>query len=131
MKKKFLLLLLSLFGIESLNADSSYYERGELVELKKMYTQRDANKNTIEYFKTNSGKKIGIKDEILVKCKAGVDCIALLNQFGLDDISKITDTIFVAKTEDFDNIFNVCRGLFESKKVEFAHPNFVKERRLR
>lgn len=130
MKKKFLFLLM-LMPMGIINAESSYYERGELVELKKMYTQRGSDKGAIEYFRTDKGKKIGITDEILVECEAGVDCIALLNQFGLNDISKITDTIFVAKTKKFDDIFTISRGLFESKKVKFAHPNFVKERRLR
>ena len=126
--KKFL--ILSLFAL-LLNADSSYYEKGKLVELQKMNTLRSADGGSVEYFQTTKGQKIGIKDEILVQCKTGVDCKLLLNQFNLNDISKVTDTIFVVKIKDYDNIFLISRELFESAKVNFAHPNFVKERRLR
>ena len=124
------LLVLSLFAL-ILNADSTYYERGELVELKKVNELRGADSNGVEYFQTRSGQKIGIKDELLVQCKAGVDCKTLLSKFNLDEISKVTDTIFVAKVKEYDGIFTLSRELYESGKVEFAHPNFVKERRLR
>lgn len=125
--KKLIILLFAIL----LNADSSYYDRGELVELQKMKVLRTADSNGIEYFKTRSGQKIGITDEILIQCKVGIDCIALLNQFNLSNVSKVTDTIIVVKITDYDNIFSLSRELYESGKVEFAHPNFIKERRLR
>ena len=127
MKKLFILLLFALM----LNADSTYYERGELTELQKTNIQRSSDGSGIEYYKTKSGQKVGITDEILVKCKAGVDCKSLLNQFNLNDVSNLTDTIFLVKVKNYDNIFLLSRELFESGKVEFAHPNFTKERRLR
>lgn len=122
--------LLSLF-ILLLNADSTYYENGKLVELQKINELRSVNGNSVEYFKTRSGQRIGITDEILIQCKVGIDCRTLLNQFGLDDVSNVTDRIFLIKVKDYDNIFLLSRELYESNKVEFAHPNFVKERRLR
>jgi hypothetical protein len=127
MKKILLFLSLALF----LNASDSYYDRGKLVELKKVLTSRDSNNKGIEYFLTKNGKKVGITDEILVQCKVGVDCKDLLNQFDQFNVSKLTDTIFTVKVENYDSIFSLSRALFDSGKVEFAHPNFIKEKKLR
>ncbi len=127
MKKAMLFLSFALL----LSASESYYDRGELVELKKVLTSRSATDTGVEYFSTQSGQKIGITDEILVKCKANVDCKDLLKQFNQLNVSKLTDTIFIVKIENFDTIFSLSRALYESGKVEFAHPNFIKERKLR
>lgn len=112
------------------NADSSFYERGELTELQKI-NARSSDGSGVDYYKTRSGQKVGITDEILVKCKAGVDCKALLSKFNLNDVSNVTDTILLVKIKDYDNIFLLSRELFETGKMEFAHPNFIKQRRLR
>jgi len=126
------LLLLAAFT-SLVNADNSYYVKGELVELQKMATERSiaVNENSLEYFTTKSGKKLAITDEILTKCKVGIDCMELFSKFNLKNISQISDTIFVIKIEDYNNIFSLSRELYESGDVEFAHPNFIKERRLR
>ncbi len=127
MKKIMLLLTLTLL----LGANESYYEKGELVELKKILQSRSTDSTGIEYFQKSNGQKVGITDEILVKCNAGIDCERLLAQFSQTNISKLTDTIFVVKVEDYDDIFSLSRELFKSGDVEFAHPNFIKERKLR
>jgi len=90
-----------------------------------------SNDTGLEYFTTKHGQKIGITDEILIKCKDGIDCTELLSRFNLEGVSKITDTIFLVKISDTNDMFSLSRELFETGDVEFAHPNFVKERRLR
>ncbi len=124
------LLVLSLFAL-LLNADSSYYEKGELVELQKINESRNLDDKAFDYFTNRNGKKVGLSDELLVQCKESIDCKVLLSKFNLSEISQITDTIFVIKIKNQDNIFLLSRELFESGDVEFAHPNFLKERRLR
>ncbi len=127
MKRLALLMMTAILA----NAESSFYERGELTQLEKITSSRSADNSGIEYYKTQNGQKVGITDEILVKCKSGIDCNALLAKFNLTDISNVTETILLVKIKEYDDIFSVCRELFESEKVEFAHPNFIKQRRLR
>lgn len=122
-------IILGLFSMSYANA--SYYENGKLVELENIHSSRSVNGSYIEYYKNANGQKVGITDDILVQCNEGVDCPSVLNQFNLTDYKKLTDKIFVVKIQDYDNIFSVSRALFESKKVKFAHPNFIKERQRR
>ncbi|MEA2100481.1 MAG: hypothetical protein U9P72_10155 [Campylobacterota bacterium] len=124
-------IVIFLLFVLSLNASESYYERGKLVNLEEVRMLRDSEGSGIKYFKTKSGQKLGITDDILVKCKGGIDCLDLLNRFSLTDVSKLTDTIFIIKIKDYNTIFSLSRALYESGDVEFAHPNFIKERRKR
>jgi len=122
--------LLMLSCVLALGANDSYYERGTLVELEKIQNTRDANTGVL-YYKSRSGKKIGVTDEMLVQCKVGVDCKALLASFNLIEIKTVSDTIFLVKIQASKDIFSISRELFETGHVEFAHPNFIKERKLR
>ncbi len=112
-------------------ANDSYYSNGQLVELQNIHSSRSASGSYIDYYKTANGQKVGITDDILVQCKEEVNCTQLLNQFNLTNYTKLTDKIFIIKIQDYDNIFSVSRALFESQKVKFAHPNFIKERKQR
>jgi len=124
------IVLLILFVL-SLNANDSYYERGKLVNLQELHNFRNGDNSEIKYFKTNSGQKLGITDKILLKCKDGINCRALLKKFSLTEVINLTDTIYSVKIMNYDTIFSLSRELFESGDVEFAHPNFIKQRRKR
>jgi len=126
---KIILIFLSIFSISY--ANESYYKNGKLVELKNTYSSRSFNDSSINYYKDITGKKIGVTDQLLVQCKESVNCTKLLNTFNLSNYSKLSDKIFIVNIENGNNVFSISRALFESKKVEFAHPNFIKERRKR
>lgn len=132
------MILLSILSISY--ANESYYKNGELIELKNIYSSKDINDtstnykktdSSIRYYKTPIGNKVGVTNQLLVQCKESINCPKLLNTFNLSNYSKLSDTIFVATIENEDDIFSISRALFESKKVEFAHPNFIKKRRKR
>ncbi len=124
--------MLMLAGIVSVSyANESYYKSGKLVELENINISRSVKNSDINFYKNIYGQKIGISNEILVQCKEGINCAKLLNSFNLRNYSKLTDKIFIVKIEDYDSIFSMSRKLFESTHVEFAHPNFIKERKRR
>ena len=129
MKKLLGLLLIGLFS--SVFANESYYKNGKLVELENIHETRSYSGSYIDYYKTMHGQKIGITDDILVQCKEGINCSDLLTKYNLSNFSKLTDKIMIVKIEDYDNIFSISRELYESGNVDFAHPNFIKERRKR
>ena len=126
------IILLILIGILSMSyANESYYRNGKLVELQNIYSSKNVNNSSITYYKTLSGKKIGVTNQLLLQCKESVDCIKLLDTFNLSNYSKLSDTIFIVTITNSNNIFSVSKALFESKKVVFAHPNFIKKKKKR
>jgi len=129
---KMKLVLLIFLGIFSISyANESYYENGKLVELQNTHSSRSVKDSSINYYKTVTGKKVGVTDKLLVQCKASVNCPNLLDSFNLLNYSKLSNKIFVVKIVNGESVFSVSRALFESKKVVFAHPDFIKERRKR
>ena len=127
--KIILFIFLGMFSISY--ANESYYQNGKLVELQSTYLSKFFNDSSINYYKTAAGKKVGITNQLLVQCKKSVNCPKLLDTFDLLNYSKLSDKIFLVKIENAEDIFSVSRAIFESDKVEFAHPNFIKERRKR
>ena len=121
--KKILLILL--FGL-LLSANESYYDKGILVNLESTKESRSLAEGNLKYFKTKSGKRVGVRDEILVKCKAKIDCIELLKRYKQTQITQLTSTIYKVKVKK-DELFSLSRELYESGDVEFAHPSFTKE----
>ncbi len=129
MKKLIGLLFLGLLCV--VMANESYYKNGKLVELINTHNIRATTGVDVNYYKTQKGKKVGIRDQILVQCKENIDCEKLLKSYKLFNYRKITQKIFVVKIENYDEIFLLSRKLFESGDVQFAHPNFIKERKKR
>jgi len=136
--KKTLLIFLALFSMSC--ASESYYKNGKLVELQSIDSSKYVNDSStkhsksnvsIKYYKTMEGKKVGVTNQLLVKCKALVNCPTFLDTFNLSNYSKLSDTIFLVTINNRNNIFSLSKALFESTMVDFAHPNFVKERRKR
>ena len=126
---KILLIFIGIFSI--LNANQSYYKNGKLVELQNTYSLRNITTSSIHYYKNTAGNKIGVKNQILVQCKKSINCAELFHTFNLSSYSKLSDKIFIVKVENINDVFSISRALFESKKVEFAHPDFIKARKNR
>ena len=111
-------------------ANDFYYEYGKKVEVTKVKGQRSLGDASIEQYTTSSGKKVGIKNEIIVKCKQA-DCVSTLNKYNLTNITNLTDTVFLVKLVNDENIFEIVQKLYLDENIEFANPNFVKTRTKR
>jgi len=125
MKKIGLLIIVTL----SLQAGDFYYEYGKKVMITKSYESRD--NSGIKYYENSMGKKIGVKDEIIIKCVDGKSCQESLKRYNIAGVSKLTSTMFLVKVPKDENIFTLSQKLYKEDSIEFAHPNFVKTRKRR
>ena len=128
MKKEIILglIALTLFG----NATDFYYENGKKVEVVKINEKR-VNDSNITYYKTSKGHKIGVKNDILVECKEGVNCKSILSNYETLTISALTDTIFIVTIAKDKNIFEFSQTIYENSNIKIAHPNLRKTKRRR
>jgi len=75
---------------------------------------------------------VGIKTkEILLKCEEGVNCRDILKNYHFVTIEAISKHIFLVMLTKEQNIFSLAQELHKNQAIEFAHPNFVKERKRR
>jgi len=123
--------LIVLFYVNILDATESYYKNGKIIEVEKLHSNRSSNNSNINYYKTSTGNKIGVKKELIIECKETSTCPTFLESHNLMNYSNLSDTIYIVKIENGENIFNISKILYETGKVNFVHPNFIKTRRKR
>lgn len=128
------IMLLGLIGISlsgCVSASDYYYEYGKKVNVTTSYEQRAVNSNNVDYYITDSGNKVGVTDKIIIECKSGIECTAILNTHGYMNVSKLSDKLFIITINEGENIFEVSRKLYNDKDIKLAHPNFIKTKKRR
>jgi hypothetical protein len=125
MNKIIAILLLGLV----VKADDFYYEYGKKVMIVKSLDSRD--NSGIKYYENSLGKKIGVTDEIIFQFIDNNSSIDILKKYNIDKIDKLSDRLYLIKAPKGQNIFELSQKLYEENSIEFAHPNFIKERKRR
>ncbi len=129
-KLLFYFVLLFCFTLSGFSNDF-YYNNGKKVEVYKLNKNRVINNKNIKYYQTKLGEKIGVSNDILVKCHDNINCKEYLKRFNFIVIKNITDTIFLITISDDQDIFKQSVILYDDNNIKFAHPNLLKKRRKR
>lgn len=119
--------LLSIFLYSAVFSDVYYYEYGKKVKLTKLKEQRDAVDGTF-YYENSANQKVGVKDEILVKCNSKTECEKIFIKYSFKDIEPLGSNIFLIKLRKTDDIFEISQKLYLEEAITIAHPNFLKKR---
>ncbi len=122
---KILILVTLLFS--TVFSDVYYYEYGKKVELIKLKEPRDVDSEA-EFYQNSAGQKIGVKNEILVKCNSKEGCEKVFIKYNLKDIETLGSDIFLIKLNDTHNLFELSRELYNEECITISHPNFMKKR---
>jgi hypothetical protein len=133
MKKQ---IIISFLGLTLLiNAGEFYYSNGNKVELSKVEVSQTIGSRMLnsrtKYYKTATGKSIGVRDDILVECVANKDCKEVLSKYEITEISQLTDSIYIIKISSDKNVFEFAQKLYGDNNIKIAHPNLRKIRNRR
>jgi len=126
MKKLFILFIGAL-----LYADEFYYEYGKKVYLEKAPTQIQRGHTHLEdatyatrYYVTKNGQKVGVNNEIIIKCKVSSCTDTIKNKYNVKSIEKIADKYYVVVLNNIDKVFSMSRDFYQESDIEISHPNF-------
>lgn len=125
-----ILLLVILFCTTSWS-DVYYYEYGKKVQLTKLKEQRVLSDSNITYYQNSSGQKVGVKNEIITKCKQIDQCNKIFEKYNLTKVKNLTSKILLITLEVGIDTFELSQKLSLEENIEFAHPNFIKKRQKR
>jgi hypothetical protein len=133
MKKQ---IIISFLGLTLLiNAGEFYYSNGNKVELSKVEVSQTIGSRMLnsrtKYYKTATGKSIGVRDDILIECVANKDCKEVLSKYEITEISQLTDSIYIIKISSDKNVFEFAQKLYGDNNIKIAHPNLRKIRNRR
>lgn len=116
-------------------ATNFYYENDQKVEVTQLHESRsyDGNnsKKSVDYYKTSTGHKVGVTNEILVQCKTNVDCKKVIKEYEPLSIVALSDSIFLVSITEDKNVFEMSQILYSHDEIKLAHPNFIKEKKRR
>ena len=126
--KKPILMILFLYTFSF--AKVYYFDNGEKVYLNKLRETRGFNSENISYYENQMGQKVGVKQEIIIKCKAIDSCQNIFKKYNIQNIKQITSSIFLLSVKNSE-LFELSQKLYVEKDITISHPNFIKEYRLR
>ena len=110
-------------------AQEFYYEFGKKVLVTPLADSRSVD--GIKYYTKSEGKEIGVKDEIILKCKDNISCKESLEKYKFISITNLSKSLILVKIENTKDIFKISQELYNEDNIEFATPNFIKERKAR
>lgn len=127
LKKVFFLYLLSFYGCSS---EYYYYQNGKKVFLKPSLkaTKNLANsQSNIHYYDTENNISLGVTNEILITTKSEVLNIDdLIERYQLTLLKKISSNIYLLEVSNESELFSTVNELYQEDKIQYAHPNFIK-----
>ena len=110
-------------------AQEFYYEFGKKVLLTPRVNIRDVN--GVRYYTKADGRKIGVKDEIILKCKDNILCKDSLKKYEFKSIQNLSSSLILVKVQDAKDTLKIAQELYNQDNIEFATPNLIKEIRAR
>ena len=123
--------LTSIVLVFALNVFASeyYYEYGKKVELTPVAqtSQRSINIPNVKYYKTKDGREIGIKNEIIVKLKKGVDEKVFFAKYNLTNTEHLGSTTYLLKLNKNQNIFTLSQDMHKDSDTIYAMPNRIQK----
>ena len=108
--------------------ETYYYSFGQKVTLKPLPQTRSAADQDIHYFQTESGTKLGVKNEIIIGCKDMEQCKPVLENYPVTSIEKLSDTLYLLTLKKGSDPFKVANSLYHEAPIFLSHPNFIKKR---
>jgi hypothetical protein len=127
---KYILLFLLLTNL--LFAEKFYYEFGKKVYVEEVINTQSKSLNTneeeIKEYKTNNGKTVKFKNEIIVECEKNKNCEDDFITLGIKNFSNISKYFYHIKLDSNQDIFEFSQKLKELDSVKIAHPDFIKQR---
>jgi len=109
-------------------SDTYYYAFGQKVILKPLPQTRSAEDQNIRYFQTETGTKLGVKNEVIIGCKDMEQCKPVLENYPIAFIEKLSDTLYLLTLKKGSDPFKVANSLYLEKPIFLSHPNFIKKR---
>ncbi len=113
-----------------------YYAQGKKQGLTKLNSFAPLQKNrsattTIHYYKTKTGKRLGVTDTLIVSFKDLSTQLYIEKEFSLSLLEELSSHMFLYKIKDKSKTLETANLLSQLPTVKFAQPNFIKQKESR
>lgn len=112
-------------------AEPTYHAFGKTVTLKPLHESRSENGNTIHWYLSPGGQKLGVRNDIIIACDDETACKRVLETYPVEKTERLSNTLWLLTLKKGSDPFEVANRLYEEPCVTLAHPNFIKTRQSR
>jgi len=125
---RFLSMVVAVFTLSACASDY-FYEYGKKVELTPVekVSSRSIENQNVRYYKTKDGREIGIKNEIIVKLKKGVDPKGFLLKYNIENSEHLGSTTYLLKLKRSQNVFTLSQEIYKDSDTIYAIPNRIQK----
>lgn len=113
-----------------LNAEY-YFENGNKVELTKLSITTNRSGKTVTKYRNANGRIFELEDRIILQLKNINDLTKIVEKYDVEVLEEMNSGFVLIRVKDRENIFVISRELQNETFVNFAHPDFKRERRAR
>lgn len=113
--------------ITSIYANNNYYYKSK--QRIPLQEEGTISSSTIDYYITDKNILLGITEKLIVKLSItseGVD--KYLQEFNLTLEKSLGKNLYLLKTIDKSLTIDIANQLHEKEDVQYAHPDFIKQR---
>lgn len=104
-----------------------YFQDGKKTTLAPIENKKTESVKNLKYYKTQNGNELAVNNEILLKLENKENIDKYLKKYNLTLIKKYKNNLFLLKTNDNLDVFDIANNLHEESGVLYAHPNFIKK----
>jgi len=137
-KYKYLLLCCIFFLSTSVIAQDNYFyqnnKKTTLTPLPQLIRSNSLpTEQTINYYRTDQGHKVGVYHKIIVKFKDSedLDPFLLLSPYDVEIDKQLGARLYLLITPSNGLAIDIANRLSEQDFIEYAHPDFIKKYRTR
>lgn len=123
-------ILLSIILISVGFCENSYYAYGNKITLTPTKSIKTKG-GVVAYYKDSRGNEVGVTNEILIECADESQCHKLFTKYGITQSSQLSTTLYLLKTPQNKNPFDLSRELHGEGGVTLSHPNFIRKKERR
>lgn len=108
------------FGCAS--KEKTYIQNGEKVAVTPTKTKGD-----VKYYEDKDGRKVGVKDTILVKFHDTKNLQNYIKEYNLSELKNYGSGIYLFRVADSQDMFELSDILQQKSDIKYAHPNFYRQ----
>jgi len=128
--RKYIIIFFIVATTSAWSAGLYYYNGNAKVTLTPVSsdTSRSVN-SSVTYYLDANGKRLGVKDQILVTTDADISTIAV--EHNAIVVRKLAKNLYLLQVDDPSRVIDTANTLHEDSRVQDAHPNFLRSVELR
>ena len=123
--------------VSLLAGDTFYYSKSKKVYLSPVEASSSSMKSSlrvpqgINYYKTQNDSVVGVSNKLIVKFISKENFDEIVKTFNLTFVKEIYKDTYLFELKDNTNTLDIANELYNLEDIKYAHPNFIRETKLR